>query len=156
MKLRILTIISALLFTGCDTCIVCADTIETYEYDLQVGLEQDENGYYMLPMMNPTNGQVLHKFTLDTNNPNENQFVWWDCDTQFEMGLLGGHTEMVDIINHASYTGNDELAHTMFGPWVDMIGDTVKVSFEYTDSWYGVYYYEQFQVILKDMTTDEE
>mgnify|MGYP001159502148 FL=1 len=63
---------------------------------------------------------------------------------------------MVDIINKASYTGCDDEAHTMFGPWTEMIGDTVKVSFEYQDSWYGVYYHEQFQVILKDMTTDEE
>jgi len=156
MKLRILTIISALLFTGCDTCIVCADSIETYEYELQVGLELDSNGYYILPMMNSTNGQVLHKFTLDTNNPHENQFVWWDCESQFEMHIMDGWMEDVDIINHASYTGSDELAHTMFGPWVEMIGDTVTVSFEYTDSWYKVYYTEQFQVILKDMTTDEE
>jgi len=155
MKFRILTIISALLFTGCDTCIVCADSIETYEYELKVGLEQDENGYYILPMMNPTNGQVLHKFTLDTNNPNENQFVYWDCDTQWIYDYMNNDIP-VDIINHASYTGCDEEAHTMFGPWTELIGDTVKVSFEYTDSWYGVYYHEQFQVILKDMTTDEE
>tara|TARA_B100001123_G_C14941797_1_gene880003 strand:- start:246 stop:716 length:471 start_codon:yes stop_codon:yes gene_type:complete len=156
MKLRILTIISALLFTGCETCLVCADVIETYEYELQVGLELDSNGYYILPMMNSTNGQVLHKFTLDTNNPNENQFVWWDCESQYEMHIMDGWMEDVDIINHASYTGNDELAHTMFGPWVEMIGDTVTISFEYTDSWYKVYYHDQFQVILKDMTTDEE
>ena len=151
MKLKILTIISALLFTGCDTCIVCADSIETYEYELKVGLEQDENGYYILPMMNPTNGQVLHKFTLDTNNPNEYQFVYCDCDTQFEFGIIDDHTEMVDIINHASYTGCDEEAHTMFGPWTELIGDTVKVSFEYQDSWYGVYYHEQFSVILQEV-----
>jgi len=156
MKLRILTIISALLFTGCESCLVCADSIETYEYELQVGLELDSNGYYILPMMNSTNGQVLHKFTLDTNNPNENQFVWWDCESQYEMHIMDGWMEDVDIINHASYTGNDELAHTMFGPWVEMIGDTVTISFEYTDSWYKVYYHDQFQVILKDMTTDEE
>jgi len=151
MKLRILTILLALLFTSCDTCMICADSIETYEYELVVGLELDSNGYYILPMMNPTNGQVLHKFTLDTNNPNENQFIYWDCDTQFEMGLFNDHTEMVDIINHASYTGNDELAHTMFGPWTEMIGDTVMVSFEYSDSWYGVYYSESFLVILQEV-----
>ena len=73
-----------------------------------------------------------------------------------EMHIMDGWMEDVDIINHASYTGNDELAHTMFGPWVEMIGDTVTISFEYTDSWYKVYYHDQFQVILKDMTTDEE
>lgn len=151
MTLRILTIISALLFTGCETCLVCADSIETYEHELVVGLEQDNNGYYLLPMMNSTNGQVLHMFTLDTNNPVENQFVAWSCDTQQEVEIMMGHTEMINIINTASYTGNDELAHTMFGPFVEMIGDTVNVMVEYTDSWYGVYYHEQFSVILEEI-----
>ena len=150
--MRLLLSVLFIFFAGCSDIVAPQ---EYYPFEIETRLEQDENGYYHFPIESYSSTQALIRFTAHTHNP-EIQFVYWDCDTQFEMGLLGGHTEMVDIINHASYTGCDEEAHTMFGPWTELIGDTVKVSFEYTDSWYGVYYRNEFSVILKDMTTDEE
>ena len=150
MKFKLMIIAITLLFTGCDTCIICNDDeVQIYDYELIVDLEQDTNGYYILPMINASNNQVLHKFTLDTNNPEPNQFVWWDCDTQYEMNILDNHSEWIDIINHASYTGYNEEAYTMFGPFVELTGDTVMVYVGYVDSEYGIEYSTTFSVILQ-------
>jgi hypothetical protein len=144
------TLISILLIfiCGCSNN-VFGDQIKTYPFELEVGLEQDDNGYYILPMIDSFNGQVLHKFTVNTNNPTENQFVYWDCETQMEMHIMDGWTEDIDIVNHASYTGSDEHAHSMFGPFVEMTGDTVTIFVGYVDSIYDVEYTETFSVILQ-------
>ena len=147
MRTTLISILLIFIF-GCSDN-VFGDQIKTYLFEVDVGLEQDENGYYILPMIDSFNGQVFHKFTVDTNNPKENQFVYWDCETSYEMHIMMGYSEEIDILNHASYTGSDRHAHSMFGPFVEMIGDTVTIFVGYVDSIYDVEYTETFSVILQ-------
>ena len=141
----------SLLFVGCSDNFTGAQETETYPFELNVGLEQDTNGYYRLPMNQYGNGtQTIHQFSVDTNNPNTNppQFVYWDCDTQVEEHLFGDITEMVDIINHSSYATSEGIAYTMFGPHSDQIGDTIMVFVGYVCNQFDVEYQEYFQVVL--------
>ena len=125
------------------------DTIQSYDFVLNISLHKDTNGYYHFPMNNyaSNTSQALTKFTAHTNNPNI-QFVWWDCDTQWEYTYLGQMFD-VDIINHSSYTNDDGDAFTMFGPFVDMAIDTVTVWCGYQDSETDITYVKDIKIILE-------
>ena len=141
----------SLLFVGCSDNLTSTQETETYLFELNVGLEQDINGYYHLPMNQYGDGtQTIHQFSVDTNNPHTNppQFVYWDCDTQVEQHLFGDITEMVDIINHSSYATSEGIAYTMFGPHSELIGDTIIVFVGYVCNQFDVEYQEYFQVVL--------
>ena len=144
-----LTFILALLFVGCDNGLVNADQIETYDFNIETGLDIDQNGYLHFPMSEYSNGQSeqsIVRFTAYTNNP-EIQFVWWDSNGYWEY-MMNGEEFLVPIINHSSYTNAFGEANTMFGPNVSMEGDTVMVSVGYVDSIYDVEYVEQLFIIL--------
>ena len=147
---RFLSIIFFIL-VGCSDNPIGVQETQTYSFELNTGLEQDENGYYRLPMNQYGDGtQTIHQFSVDTNNPHTSppQFVYWDCDTQVEQNLFGDITEMVDIINHSSYATSEGIAYTMFGPHSDQIGDTITVYVGYVCNEYDVEYHEYFKVIL--------
>ena len=148
--IRFLSIVFFIL-VGCSDNPIGVQETQTYSFELNTGLEQDENGYYRLPMNQYGDGtQTIHQFSVDTNNPHTSppQFVYWDCDTQVEQNLFGDITEMVDIINHSSYATSEGIAYTMFGPHSDQIGDTVTVYVGYVCNQYDVEYHEYFKVIL--------
>ena len=144
-----LTFLVVLLFVGCDNGLVNADQIETYDFNIETGLDMDQNGYLHFPMSEYSSGQSeqsIVRFTAYTNNP-EIQFVWWDSNGYWEY-TMNGEEFLVPIINHSSYTNDFGEANTMFGPNVSMVGDTVMVSCGYVDSVYDVEYVEQFFIIL--------
>ena len=145
---RVLVLLS--LFVGCSENVTGGQT-ETYPFEVNVGLEQDINGYYHLVLSQYGNSnQTIHQFSVNTNNPNTNppQFVYWDADTQYEIELFGQHTEMVDIINHSSYATSEGIAYTMFGPHSEQVGDTITIFVGYICNEYSVEYSEQFMVVL--------
>ena len=138
-----------LLFVGCDDGILNGQ-IETYDFDVNTGLEEDSNGYFHFLLSEHNNGtsdQSLKRFTAQTNNP-EIQFVQWDCDSYY----IYYHMEeefIVPIINNSSYTDDLGEAHTMFGPHSSMVGDTVIVFVGYVDSFYDIEYTKTINIILE-------
>ena len=138
----LLSILSLFLLVGCST-----EPKPIYDFELKLGLEQDENGYFYLPM-NPqgVSNQTLHKLAVDTNNPNI-QLVHWTSDTFYEMDYFG-YTELVPILNGSSYSYEDGMAYTMFGPHMEQVGDTVAVLVGYTDSHTFECYVLNFNIIL--------
>ena len=134
-------------------CIGCSENLfttdqDTHELIVEVGLPQDQNNYYHFEMQTYSTTQALHKFTVYTNNPNGIQLIQWDCDTQFAYVWQNQVIE-TDIINHSSYTNEEGIAYTMFGPQVSMSGDTVKIFVGYIDELTGMHYQTQFDVILE-------
>ena len=96
---KLISLLSIFLLVGCSP-----EPTPIYDFELNTGLELDENGYYHLDIEDGV-VQVLHKFEVDTNNPNI-QMVHWVCDTYHEMDYFG-YTELVPIINESSYTYTD-------------------------------------------------
>jgi hypothetical protein len=137
---KLISLLSIFLLIGCSV-----EPTPIYEFELNAGLELDENGYYHLEMEEGVT-QVLHKFEVDTNNPNI-QMVHWVCDTYYEMDYFG-YTELVPIINESSYTYTDGKAYTMFGPHSEQVGDTVMVMVGYTDTETLEVYVLNFMVVL--------
>ena len=63
---KLMSLISILLLVGCSL-----EPTAIYNFELELGLEQDGNGYYHLPMDSQgASNQSLYKFAVDTNNPN--------------------------------------------------------------------------------------
>jgi hypothetical protein len=121
---------------------------QIYDFELDLNLSQDENGYFYLPMgvSGSFSNQVLHKLAVNTNNPNI-QLVHWTSDTFYEMDYFG-YTDLVPIINGSSYSYEDGMAYTMFGPHLEQVGDTVAVLVGYTDSHTTECYVLNFNIIL--------
>jgi hypothetical protein len=123
---------------------------QIYDFELELNLSQDENGYFYLPMgvSGSFSNQVLHKLAVNTNNPNI-QLVHWTSDTFYEMDYFG-YTDLVPIINGSSYSYEDGMAYTMFGPHLEQVGDTVAVLVGYTDSHTTECYVLNFNIILSE------
>ena len=123
---------------------------QIYDFELELNLSQDENGYFYLPMgvSGSFSNQVLHKLAGNTNNPNI-QLVHWTSDTFYEMDYFG-YTELVPILNGSSYSYEDGMAYTMFGPHLEQVGDTVAVLVGYTDSHTTECYVLNFNIILSE------
>ena len=142
---KVISLLSIFLLIGCSN--ETTEPTPIYDFELNIGLEQDENGYFHLPM-NPqgVSNQTLHKLAVDTNNPNI-QLVHWTSDTFYEMDYFG-YTDLVPIINGSSYSYEDGMAYTMFGPHMEQVGDTVSVLVGYTDSHTFECYVLNFEIIL--------
>ncbi len=153
MKINTLKLIFILLLlTGCseDDNVFGPEEVvdESYQiYDFY--LSSDElnytNGYYEFNMS--VSGQALTKLSANTNNPSIYQYVSWDCDTQWEYNWNDG-IYLVPIINHYSYSDDEGMAYSMFGPMSDMAIDTVKVWASYTDSYTNHSYSDTISIIL--------
>ena len=143
MRLMILFI---LILFGCSN--QSYEPNQIYDFELELNLSQDENGYFYLPMgvSGSFSNQVLHKLAVNTNNPNI-QLVHWTSDTFYEMDYFG-YTELVPILNGSSYSYEDGMAYTMFGPHMEQAGDTVAVLVGYTDSHTFECYVLNFNIIL--------
>ena len=140
---KLISLLSIFLLVGCSV-----EPTPIYDFELNLGLEQDENGYFHLPMNSSGafSNQVLHKFGVNTNNPII-QLIHWISDTFYEMDYFG-YTELIPILNSSSYTYEDGTAYTMFGPHMEQIGDTIAVLVGYTDSDTHECYTLNFQVVL--------
>jgi hypothetical protein len=145
MRLMILFI---LILFGCSN--QSYEPNQIYDFELELNLSQDENGYFYLPMgvSGSFSNQVLHKLAVNTNNPNI-QLVHWTSDTFYEMDYFG-YTDLVPIINGSSYSYEDGMAYTMFGPHLEQVGDTVAVLVGYTDSHTTECYVLNFNIILDE------
>jgi len=141
-----LTILFILILFGCSN--QSYEPNQIYDFELDLNLSQDENGYFYLPMgvSGSFSNQVLHKLAVNTNNPNI-QLVHWTSDTFYEMDYFG-YTDLVPIINGSSYSYEDGMAYTMFGPHLEQVGDTVAVLVGYTDSHTTECYVLNFNIIL--------
>mgnify|MGYP001230304882 CR=1 FL=1 len=141
-----LTILFILILFGCSS--QPNEPNQIYDFELDLNLMQDENGYFHLPMdiSGSFSNQVLHKFAVNTNNPNV-QLVHWMSNTFYEMDYFG-YTNLIPIINGSSYTYEDGMAYTMFGPHLEQVGDTIAVLVGYTDSHTFECYTLSFNIIL--------
>ena len=102
---KLLSLILIFILFSCNSQPSKSNSI--YDFELDLNLSQDANWYFHL--------------------------VHWMSNTFYEMNYFG-FTELVPIINGSSYTYEDGVAHTMFGPHLEQIGDTVSVLVGYTDS----------------------
>tara|TARA_R100001163_G_scaffold65486_1_gene62828 strand:+ start:563 stop:1015 length:453 start_codon:yes stop_codon:yes gene_type:complete len=146
---KILLIIVLLLF-GCESNPLEPQIFEEYNFEIDTRLALDENGYYHMSMSEYSGNseQSLVRFTAMTNNPYTPQFVWWDSDGYWSYDYMNQEYQ-VPVINNSSYTDDDGEAHTMFGPHISMVGDTILVTCGYTDEWNGEKnYYRYFYVVL--------
>ena len=56
----------------------------------------------------------------------------------------------VPVINNSSYTDDIGEAHSMFGPHMSMVGDTILVTCGYTDEWNGDRNYSKLIYVVLD------
>ena len=144
---KLISLLSIFLLIGCSN--ETTEPTPIYNFELNLGLEQDENGYFHLPLNTQgISNQTLHKLAVNINNPNI-QLVHWTSDTFYEMDYFG-YTELVPILNGSSYSYEDGMAYTMFGPHLEQVGDTVAVLVGYTDSHTTECYVLNFNIILSE------
>jgi hypothetical protein len=138
-RLKLLFVVIIIL-VGCENPM---EPQEEYQFDISIeNILPDENQFYHLELDN--NNQTLQRLVANTNRT-DIQKVYWVADKTYEYEY-NGITFEVDIVNHASYT-NDGYAHTMFGPFPTMIGDTVTVTSYYNDWEYD--YSNTIKIILE-------
>ena len=142
-----------LLMFGCESNPTEPENYEEYNFLVDTRLELDNNGYYHLDMSENNSGsseQSLVRFTAITNNPYNPQFIWWNSDGYWTYEYMNQQFT-VPIINNSSYTDDIGEAHSMFGPHISMVGDTVAVACGYTDEWNSwKEYYIIFYVVLDE------
>ena len=141
-----------LLLIGCsDDLPLGPSTDSTYNFELEIDLEQDLNGYYHLPMEQEGqySDQMFHNLQVQTNNDYNPQMVYWLCDTYYEFEHLG-FSQQAEIINGSSYTYDDGSAYTVFGPHMSQVGDTVEVMTGYKDFMTDEVYTINFYIILDE------
>ena len=143
--------ILALFLTGCVDVVppLGPPPGTIYNFELNLGLEQDSNGYYHLPMIQEGEYSTQSFYTLkvETNNYYNPQMVYWICDTYYEFEHMG-FEQQAEILNENSYTNSDGTATTILGPHMEQVGDTVSVLVGYTDSHTFECYALDFKIIL--------
>ena len=111
-----------------------------YEFSMVGRCQQDNNGYYHLPLMEGEN-QTLHRFGAYTTNidiyglPTQ---VIWTCETYWEF-----NDNTVPIVNGTSFADpNVDSVFCMMAPIFEMYGDTITI--------YGEAWFEEGDIIIKD------
>tara|TARA_Y100000310_G_scaffold7033_1_gene7771 strand:+ start:93 stop:539 length:447 start_codon:yes stop_codon:yes gene_type:complete len=145
VKKSILYIFIYTLLVGCNTQNpLTNDECETDCY-LEVSapsLEMDENGYYHIEWLS---GYYQTFSTLDaTTGTDEIVKVMWDSDS----GIYWGD-DWVSSVNHASYTSDDGIAHTVVAAWEEQLNDTITVYAWYWDKC-DIGYVDSIKVIVED------
>ena len=97
--------------------------LEVTAPDLQI----DDNGYYHMEFLSD---YVQTFSTLDANTGSDEivKVVWDSGSGIYWNGVW------VDGINHASYTDESGVAHTVLAAWEEQIGDTLTVYAWYRDN----------------------
>ena len=111
-----------------------------YEFKMNGRCDQDNNGYYLLPLIEGEN-QTLHRFGAYITNtdiyglPSQ---VIWSCEAYW---IYNGNT--VPIVNGTSFADpNIDSVYCIMSPIIDMQGDTATI--------YGQAWFEEGDIILKD------
>ena len=111
-----------------------------YEFKMNGRCDQDNNGYYLLPLIEGEN-QTLHRFGAYITNtdiyglPSQ---VIWSCEAYW---IYNGNT--VPIVNGTSFADpNVDSVFCMMAPIFDMQNDTVTI--------YGQAWFEEGDIILTD------
>jgi len=108
-------------------------------------LEMDNNNYYLLDF-NTDYIQTFVKIKADVGRDYE--YVGWTSDTYFIIETFG-YQEEVNVVNGASYSGDDGFAYTMLGVYESNIRDTIIVYCGYYDD-YGVQHLDSLGVIINE------
>lgn len=155
----------AFLLVACSTSDPWVEP-ENYLLALDGRLEQDADGFYLLPLMRDRY-QTVHRVTgtlLDTEGkpPYQEQEIHWESSHvwSFSPGdtvitiyrrnvdargrwvvidtafFLAPSEMLVPTVNPTSYTSSTGELNTMIGPVLDMLGDTMTVSAMWTSQWY--------------------
>jgi len=158
MNKLIVLVISLVIFTSCEKSNPLDDYSEIYEntvdslsviptisfidykFNMVGRCQQDNNGYYHLPLIEGEN-QTLHRFGAYTTNvdiyglPTQ---VIWTCDAYWEY-----NENTVPIVNGTSFADpNVDSVFCMMAPIFDMQNDTVTI--------YGQAWFEEGDIILTD------
>ena len=111
-----------------------------YEFKMNGRCDQDNNGYYLLPLIEGEN-QTLHRFGAYITNtdiyglPSQ---VIWSCEAYW---IYNGNT--VPIVNGTSFADpNVDSVFCMMAPIFDMQNDTVTI--------YGQAWFEEGDIRLED------
>ena len=160
-----LVVVVALLLASCSGTEPWVEP-DDYVLTLDGRLQQDDSGYYHLPLLRDR-FQTVHRITgslldMEGKAPYQEQKIWWESshvwsftpgDTVLtiyrrnvdfrgrwvvvETATVVAPTEMiVPTINGASYTTSTGELNTMIGPVLSMLGDTMTVQAYWTSQWY--------------------
>tara|TARA_Y100001963_G_scaffold108538_1_gene150046 strand:+ start:509 stop:943 length:435 start_codon:yes stop_codon:yes gene_type:complete len=126
VKKTFLYIFIYIILIGCESGLEPTNECETNCY-LKVSapnLQLDENGYYHMSWLS---GYYQTFSTLNAETGSEDIVkVMWDSNSG-----ISYNGEWVSSVNHASYTSDDGIAHTVLSAWEQQIDDTITVY-----SWY--------------------
>ena len=111
-----------------------------YQFSMVGRCQQDNNGYYHLPLIEGEN-QTLHRFGAYTTNkdiyglPTQ---VIWTCDVYWELS-----NNNIPVVNGTSFADpNVDSVFCMMAPIFEMQGDTITI--------YGEAWFEEGDIIIKD------
>ena len=139
--MKFILLILTLLFVGCDNPLEPEITF----LNIYLDSEKDSNGYYHLDY-NYNHIQTFAK--LEAYVGVNYVHLTWESDTKYCVQMWN-FTECNDVVNPASYSGNDGIANQMMGVHQEHIGDTITVHCSYHDD-YGVEYLNNVKVIINE------
>tara|TARA_Y100000996_G_scaffold388064_1_gene347348 strand:+ start:746 stop:1201 length:456 start_codon:yes stop_codon:yes gene_type:complete len=134
-------------------CIGCSDNIvgmtgscSDCVLELEIPeLVVDDNGYYHLEF----DGNYIQTFTkIEAYVGIDYAYLGWESDTEHCVQMWN-YIDCNDVVNPASYSGEDGYAHQMLGVHQEHIGDTINVHCGYYDD-YGVQYLNNIRVIIDE------
>ena len=139
--------ISLMICTGCsdnmlgidESCPECVLELDIPE------LTKDNNGYYHLEF---DENYVQTFAKLEAYVGISYVHLGWQSDTEYCVQMWN-HTECNDVVNPASYSGDDGIATQMMGVHQEHIGDTITVYCGYYDN-YGEQYLNNIKVIIDE------
>ena len=128
-KYFLLIVISALLFTGCNTIFSDSDdNTDTTTLDVYMELEQDTNGYYQFDYPNENNNS--YTYVKYTTNPTTR--IFWSSPDSFTI-VHQGFPITEPIINYSTYSDENGNGQQMIYIYQEHIGDTLEVIGYYSD-----------------------
>ena len=150
-----------ILSVGCHTLIPTQShesesQVYTCESEYHVNIEapdlvMDENGYCHIEWLDGYI-QTFTTLSLQIQDNLSSSFeyvsfifkVYWDSDSGIE--YMG---EWVSCVNHASYSNNLGIAHTVLAVWEEQIGDTILVYSSFEDEC-GIEYNNILRVVVDE------
>ena len=120
----------------CDTCVLEMSIPE---------LNIDSNGYYHLDF----DDNYIQTFVkLEAYVGESYMHLGWASDAEYCVQMWN-YVDCNDVVNPASYSGDDGIANQMMGVHQQHIGDTVNVYCGYYDN-YGKQYLNNVKVIINE------
>ena len=135
-----------LFYIGCESPV----SNEIIEHDFRVFSEilyKDGNSYYHMTL-NPNINQTFSTLTAYTSSESI-QKVGWYTEESWTYTHFNGEDFEVPLVNGASYTDVEGVAHTVFAPIYEMLGDTIKVFAEYIDENTNLLYTSWISIVLE-------